>query len=204
MQNPFEKKIRRANIKDPFKKEIVRVNLNGIINDQYNNLEEEESDIIISLLKILDRKSDILIGDVFCVLVPGNRIYYYNIFKNFYPITKKEYNQYLKRNTPKPQVDYSNRNYHRVYNPNKKNSLLDLEDELIKDLKHDHSIQPDDVIEVNIGGEKKWSPIIVYYKVVRGVLHVDEIDLKKSILAMRPPKSSPAPTSSKTSVLSLD
>ena len=145
MQNPFEKKIRRANLEDPFRK-IVRVNLKGIINDQYNNLEEEESDIIISLLEILDRKSDILIGDVFCVLVPGNRIYYYKIFKNFYLITKEKYYQYLKRNTPKPQVDYSNQNYHRVYDPKNINSLLDLEDELIKDLKHDHSIQPDDVI----------------------------------------------------------
>ena len=203
MQNPFKKKTRQVNLEDPFRK-IVRVNLKGIINDQYNNLEEEESDIIISLLEILDRKSDILIGDVFCVLVPGNRIYYYKIFKNFYLITKKKYYQYLKQNTPKPQVDYSNQNYHRVYDPKNINSLLDLEDELIRDLKYDHSIQSGDVIEVNIGGEKKRSQIIVYYKVVRGVLHVDENDLRNSILASRPPQPSSAPTSSKTSALSLD
>ena len=107
-------------------KKIVRVNLKGIINDQYNDLQEEEKDIITSLLEILDRRSDILIGDVFCILVPGNRINYYNIFKNFHPITKKEYNQYLKRNKPKPQVDYSNQNYHRVYDPKNENSLLEI------------------------------------------------------------------------------
>ncbi len=180
-------------------KKIVRVNLKGIINDEYDNPDEEEEDIITSLLMILNRKSDILIGDVFCILVPGNRIYYYNIFKNFYPITKKEYNQYLKRKKPKPQVDYSNQNYHRVYNPKEINSLLDLEYELIRDLKHDDSIQSGDVIEVNIGGEKKRSPIIVYYKAVKGVL-----DIRDSILTNRPTQPSLAPTSSKTSALSLD
>ena len=192
------------NMENSINKKIVRVNLKGIINDQYNDLQEEEKDIITSLLEILDRRSDILIGDVFCILVPGNRINYYNIFKNFHPITKKEYNQYLKRNKPKPQVDYSNQNYHRVYDPKNENSLLDLEDELIRDLKHDHSIQSGDVIEVNIGGEKKRSPIIVYYKAVKGVLYVDHEDLQNFIRSTRPSQPSPAPTSSKTSSLSLD
>ena len=74
--------------------------------------------------------------------------------------------------------DYSGQ-AHRDYDPNDINSLYDLEFEIIEDIKLDYSIELGRILEVNIGGEEGQSPIIVYYKVVKGLLNVEPEDVRR-------------------------
>jgi hypothetical protein len=159
-----------------------RINLVGVIND-HDDPDEENLEIIDRLEERLDDPGGIMFpGDVFRVSLPGGRREYYIVFKNVSLIGEQQayYQKYRYNRTPPKRLDYSGRGFHHDYDPNDINSLYDLEFEIIEDIKLDYSIELGHVLEVNIGGEEGQSPIIVYYKVVRGLLNIEPEDVKRS------------------------
>lgn len=159
-----------------------RINLVGVIN-HHDDPDEENLEIINRLGERLDDPGHIMVpGDIFRVRLPGNRLEYYIVYKNVFLIGEQQaYDQtrthYI---TPPKRLDYSGRGFHREYDPNDRASLYDLEFEIIEDFRLDYSIEPGHVLEVNIGGEEGQSPIIIYYKVVRGLLNIEPEDVTRS------------------------
>ena len=159
----------------------VRVNLVGRINNHYDNIEDEQRDILMDLLRRLNEPRNIMVpGDIFITHLPGNRIDFYLVFKDIYMFNQQEYYQNPNSKPPKLRLDYSHRELYRVYDPNNRDSLFDLENEIIEDLKYDYSIELGDVIEVNIGGQEGQRPTKVYYNVIKNVLNVDYMDARRA------------------------
>jgi hypothetical protein len=158
------------------------INLVGVINN-HDDPDEENLEIITRLGERLDDPERIMVpGDVFKVHLPGNRREYYIVFKNIRLIGEHQaYYQNYRYNSNRPKrLDYSDRGFHRDYDPNDRTSLFDLEYEIIEDFRLDYSIEPGHILEVNIGGEEGQSPIIVYYKVVRGLLNIEREDAMRA------------------------
>ena len=162
----------------------VQVNLRNVIG--YYEDEDEEQNAIIAYLnnQLLNTRSAIVMhpGDVFVVGLPGNRLEWYIVFKNLSLVTQEEYLQPQHPRSPTVKLDYSDRDFHRVYDPNNETSLLDLEDELIKKYNYDHTVDIGDLIEVNLGGEDKQSPIIVYFDVIKGVSNIEPEEARRARL----------------------
>ena len=152
----------------------VQIDLSNVIGN-YEDEDEEQNDIIAYLNNQLNTRSATVMhpGDMFVVSLPGNRLEWYIVFKNISLVTQEEYLQPQHPRSPTVKLDYSDRDFHRVYNPNNEFSLIDLEDELIKKYKYDHTIDIGDLIEVNLGGDDKQSPIIVYFDVSKGVSNIE-------------------------------
>ena len=162
--------------------QMKQINLVGVIND-HDDPDEENLEIIERLEERLDDPGEIMLpGDVFRVSLPGNRREYYIVFKNVSLIGEQQayYQKYRYSSIRPKRLDYSGRGFHRDYDPNDRGSLYDLEFEIIEDIRLDYSIELGHVLEVNIGGEEGQSPIIVYYKVVRGLLNIEPKDVKRS------------------------
>ena len=152
----------------------VQINLRNVIGN-YEDEDEEQNAIIAYLTNQLNTRSETVMhpGDVFVVGLPGDRLEWYIVFKNLSLVTQEEYLQPQHPRSPTVKLDYSDRDFHRVYAPNNEFSLLDLEDELIKKYKYDHTINIGDLIEVNLGGDNEQSPIVVYFDVIKGVSNID-------------------------------
>jgi len=152
----------------------VQINLRNVIGN-YEDEDEEQNDIIAYLTNQVNTRSATVMypGDLFAVALPGNRLEWYIVFKNLSLVTQEEYLQPQHPRSPTVKLDYSDRDFHRVYDPNNEISLLDLEDELIKKYKYDHTIDIGDLIEVNLGGDDEQSPIVVYFDVIKGVSNIE-------------------------------
>jgi hypothetical protein len=152
----------------------VQINLRNVIGN-YEDEDEEQNAIIAYLTNQLNTRSATVMhpGDVFVVGLPGDRLEWYIVFKNLSLVTQEEYLQSQHPRSPTVKLDYSDRDFHRVYDPNNEISLLDLEDELIKKYKYDHTINIGDLIEVNLGGDNEQSPIVVYFDVIKWVSNIE-------------------------------
>ena len=152
----------------------VQINLRNVIGN-YEDEDEEQTVIIEYLTNQLNNRTATVMypGDVFVAALPGDRLEWYIVFKNLYLVSQEEYLQPQHPRSPTVKLDYSDRDFHRVYDPNNKFSLLDLEDELIKKYKYDHTIGIGDLIEVNLGGDDNQSPIVVYFRVIKGLSNIE-------------------------------
>ena len=161
----------------------VQVNLRNVIG-YYEDEDEEQNAIIAYLNNQLNTRSATVMhpGDVFVVGLPGNRLEWYIVFKNLSLVTQEEYFQPQHPRSPTVKLDYSDRDFHRVYDPNNELSLIDLEDELIKKYKYDHTINIGDLIEVNLGGVDEQSPIVVYFDVTKGVSNIETDEVRHARL----------------------
>ena len=150
------------------------INLVGVIQDNPDDPDEENLEIVHHLHTLIDDPENMMVpGDVFSASLPADRQEYYIVFKNVEFIGEQQaYDQIRRHYTSSPKrLDYSSRGFHLDYDSNDSASLFDLEFDIIKDIKLDYSIEPGHVLEVNIGGEEGQKPIIIYYKVVKGVLN---------------------------------
>ena len=161
------------------------INLVGVIQDNPDDPDEENLQIVHHLHTLIDDPENMMVpGDVFSASLPADRQEYYIVFKNVEFIGEQQAYYQIRRyyTSPPKRLDYSSRGFSLEYDPNDISSLDELEFNIIEDIRLDYSIEPGHVLEVNIGGKDEQNPIIIYYKVIKGVLNIEDDEFDRSKL----------------------